>query len=169
MRIPPYYRKPTWQQFFAGMVIGGCISWFIFLFIFGEWQEEYSKEMKKQEIRIDELTDEKKIWQDEFEKANEENQKKLTIQHIYVKISSKDKDKYHLDQFSVFELEEQVKEDIGMMKAKDIDTVYNSRELIKKIIENKSVPVNEKKFKLKVKEMTIYTTLSIELELILAD
>lgn len=167
MRIPPYYRKPTWQQFFAGMVIGGVVSWFIFLFIYGEWQEEYSKEIQTQKDEIADLKNEKTIWQEEFKKINKESKAKLTIQSIYIKI--KNKDKYHLDQLSVFEIEEQVKEDIRMMMAKDIDTVYNSRELIKKIIENKTVKITDKRYKLKVTEMTIYTTLSIELEITISN
>ena len=52
MRIPPYYRKPTWQQFFAGMAIGGVISWFIFFYIFGVWQEDYSKKIKTKRIAL---------------------------------------------------------------------------------------------------------------------
>lgn len=167
MRIPPYYRKPTWQQFFAGMVIGGVISWFIFLFIFGVWQEEYSKEIKTQKAKISDLTNEKTIWQEEFKKLNKESQAKLTIQNIYIKITNKKK--YDLDGLSVFEMEEKVKEDIGMMMAKDMDTVYKSRELIKKIIETQTIKANDKRYKLKVKEMTIYTTLSIELEVMMAD
>lgn len=167
MRIPPYYRQPTWQQFFAGMVIGGVISWFVFLFIFGVWQEEYSKEIKTQKAEISDLKNEKIIWQEEFKKINKEKQAQLTIQSIYIKITNKDK--YDLDQLSVFEIEDKVKEDIGMMLAKDMDTVYKSRELIKKIIETQTIKVNDKRYKLKVKEMTIYTTLSIELEVIIAD
>ena len=62
-------------------------------------------------------------------------------------------------------MEDKVKEDIGMMMAKDIDTVYNSRELIKEIIENRTYKRNDKRYKLKVTEMTIYTTLSIEIEI----
>ncbi|KAA9031698.1 sporulation membrane protein YtrI [Niallia endozanthoxylica] len=167
MRIPPYYRKPTWQQFFAGMVIGGIISWIIFLFIFGEWQEKYSKEIQTQKDQITDLINEKTIWQEEFKKINKESKAKLTVQSIYIKI--KNKDKYHLDQLSVIEMEDKVREDIRMMIAKDIDTVYNSRELIKKIIENKTVKVNDKRYNLKVREMIIYTTLSIELEITIAD
>lgn len=60
MRIPPYYRNSHWQRFFAGMAIGGIISWFIFLYIFGEWQEKYSMEISKQEETIRDLTKEKK-------------------------------------------------------------------------------------------------------------
>jgi hypothetical protein len=163
MRIPPYHQKPTWQQFFAGMVLGGVISWFIFLYIFGTWQEDYSKEIQTQKNEITDLKKEKQIWQDEFEKVNKENQKQLTVQSIYIKI--KNKEKYQLDQLSVYEMEDEVKEDVSMMMAKDIDTVYKSRELIKKIIENKIIKVSDKRFTLKVKEMTIYTTLSIEIEI----
>jgi len=66
-------------------------------------------------------------------------------------------------------MEDKVREDIGMMMAKDIDTVNNSRELIKKIIENRTIQMNDKRYKLKVTEMTIYTTLSIEIEISIAD
>jgi hypothetical protein len=167
MRIPPYYQKPTWQHFFAGMVIGGVISWFIFLFIFGEWQEDYSKQITKQQNVIADLKNEKIIWQEEFKKLNKDNQTKLTVQNIYIKI--KNKDKYHLDQLSVFEMEDDIKEDIGLMIAKDMDTVYKSRELVKKIIENKILTVNDKRYKIKVTEITIYTTLSIEVEIMIAN
>ena len=165
MRIPPYHQKPTWQHFFAGMVIGGVISWFIFLYIFGTWQEDYSKEIQTQKTQIADLKKEKQIWQDEFEKLNKDNKKNLTVQDIYIKITNKDK--YHLDQFSVFEMEEKIKEDISMMMAKDIDTVYKSRGLIKRMIENRILKASDKRFTLKVKEMTIYTTLSIEIEITL--
>ncbi|WP_338470490.1 sporulation protein [Niallia sp. XMNu-256] len=163
MRIPPYYRKSTWQQFFAGSVIGGLISWFIFLYIFGVWQEDYSKEIQKQRDRISELIDEKKIWQEEFNKLNKENQEILTVQSIYIKITNKEK--YSLDPVSVLEMEDKVREDLRIMIAKDIETVYNSRELIRRTVENKTIKVTNKRFKFKVTEMTIYTTLSLELEI----
>ncbi len=167
MRIPPYYRKPTWQHFFAGMAIGGIICWFIFLYIFGVWQEKYSIKIQTQQNQIMDLKKEKTIWQDEFKKLNKESRAKLTVQSIYIKIQNKEK--YHLDPLSVFEMEDKVKEDIRMMMAKDIDTVNNSRELIKKIIENRTIPVGDKRYNLKVTEMTIYTTLSIEIEISIAD
>ncbi len=167
MRIPPYYQKPSWQVFSAGVLIGGVISWFIFLYIYGEWQEEYSKKITKQQTTISKLENEKLIWQEEFNKLNKVNQEKMTVQSIYIKI--KNKDKYDLDRLSVFQMEDEIKKDIGIMIAKDLDTVYNSRELIKKIIENKVMPMNEKRFKVKITEMTIFTTISIEVELMIAE
>ncbi len=55
MRIPPYYHKPSWQQFFSGLILGGVISWGIFLYIFGVWQEKQANQIQKQKEEIQEL------------------------------------------------------------------------------------------------------------------
>ncbi|MBY0124070.1 sporulation membrane protein YtrI [Bacillus sp. S/N-304-OC-R1] len=165
MRIPPYYRNPVWQRFFAGMAIGGMISWFIFLYIFGEWHEKYSKEIKTQKEEIADLKNDIKIWQEDFKELNKQNRQLLTVQDIKVKILNSDK--YKLDSFSVFEIEDELKEDIKLMKAKDIETVYKSSDLIKKMIENKVFRINEKRYRVEVKQMVIYTTLSIKVNIML--
>ncbi|NYE07708.1 hypothetical protein F4694_004525 [Bacillus niacini] len=163
MRIPPYYRRPSWQRFFAGMAIGGAISWCIFIYIFGVWQEKHTALIDKQSEKIIDLENEKKIWQEEYKEINKRTIEQLTTQKINVKIINGEK--YKLDMLSVSEIEDSVKDDISMMLAKDIDTVYKSKELIKKIIQNKPVKINDKRYKLKVKEMVIFTTLSIQLEI----
>jgi hypothetical protein len=163
VRIPPYYRRPSWQRFFAGMAIGGAISWCIFIYIFGVWQEKHTALIDKQSEKIIDLENEKKIWQEEYKEINKRTIEQLTTQKINVKIINGEK--YKLDMLSVSEIEDSVKDDISMMLAKDIDTVYKSKELIKKIIQNKPVKLNDKRYKLKVKEMVIFTTLSIQLEI----
>ncbi|MFS0775695.1 sporulation membrane protein YtrI [Neobacillus sp. 3P2-tot-E-2] len=163
MRIPPYYRRPSWQRFFAGMVIGGAISWCIFIYIFGVWQEKHTALIDKQSEEIIDLKEEKKIWQEEYKEINKRTIEQLTIQKINIKITNWEK--YKLDLLSVSEIEDSVKDDISMMIAKDIDTVYKSKELIKKIIQNKPVKLNDKRYKLNVREMVIFTTLSIQLEI----
>lgn len=167
MRIPPLYRRPAWQRLLAGMVLGGCISWSIFLYIFGVVQEESTKKMEKQEEDIKELTQDIKIWQDEYKALNKKNIELLKIQDISVKITNweKYKQKYGIDSFSVFEVEDAIKEDIAMVKAKDLDTVFKSRDLLKKVIENRIVKINDKRFRLEVKEIVIYTTLSIQIHM----
>jgi hypothetical protein len=163
VRIPPYYRKPTWQRFFAGMAIGGAISWCIFIYIFGVWQEKHTALIDKQREEIVDLKEEKKIWQEEYKEINKRTIEQLTIQKINIKITNSEK--YKLDMLSVSEIEDSVKDDISMMIAKDIDTVYKSKELIKKTIQNKPVKINDKRYKLQVNEMVIFTTLSIQLEI----
>jgi hypothetical protein len=163
MRIPPYYKRPSWQRFFSGMVIGGAISWVIFIYIYGVWQDKHFYKIRKQAKKIQELKDDITIWQQEYKEINKRNIEQLTVQKINVKITNWEK--YKLDQLSVLETEESVKEDINMMLAKDIETVYKNKELLKKIIENKTFKINDKRYKLKVKEMVIYTTLTIQLEI----
>jgi len=163
MRVPPYYRKPSWQRFIAGMAIGGAISWCIFLYIHGDWQETYTKLIESQQKEIKDLVDEKKIWQEEYEAQNKKILESLTIQQINVKILNWEK--YKLDQFSVFQTEDSIRDDISMMLAKDLETAGKSKELIEKLIENKPIKINDKRYKLKVTEMIIWTTLTIELDI----
>jgi hypothetical protein len=163
MRIPPLYMRPSWQRLLAGTVIGGAISWCIFLYIFGVWQEEHTKLIREQKEEITELNNDLKIWQDEYKAANKKKIEQITVQKISVRITNWEK--YDLDSFSAFEVEDKVKEDVGLMIAKDLETVYKSKDLIKKIIENKTIRINNKRYRLEVKEMVIYTTLSIQLEI----
>ncbi|WML59481.1 sporulation membrane protein YtrI [Neobacillus sp. PS2-9] len=163
MRIPPYYRRPSWQRFFAGAAVGGAISWCIFLYIYGVWQEENTELLRIQQQKIIDLNEEKKIWQEEYKEMNKRNIEQLTVQKINIKITNWEK--YKLDLLSVSETEDSVKDDISMMLAKDLDTVYKSKDLLKKIIENKLIKINDKRYKLKVKEMVVYTNLSIQLEI----
>lgn len=163
MRIPPLYRRPSWQRFFAGMAVGGVISWCIFLYIYGVWQEENTELIRKQAQKIVDLNDEKKIWQDEYKEINKRKIEQLTVQKINVRIINWEK--YKLDLLSVSETEDAVRDDISLMIAKDIETVYKSKDLLKKIIENKPIKINDKRYKLKVKEMVFYTNLSIQLEI----
>ncbi|QCJ43720.1 sporulation protein [Bacillus sp. S3] len=163
MRIPPLYRRPSWQRFFSGMAIGGAISWCIFLYIYGVWQEKNSELIRKQQEEIVDLTNEKKIWQDEYKDLNKQNIEKLTVQKITVKITNYEK--YKLDLLSVQETENAVNDDISMILAKDLDTVYKSKDLLKKTIENKLIKIYDKRYKLKVKEMVIYTNVTIQLEI----
>jgi hypothetical protein len=165
MRIPPFYRLRSVQQFFAGMAIGGVISWCVFLYINGEWQELFSKRISKQEERIKDLEKEKNIWQNDYRELNKKNEELLIVQEIKVKISQK----YQLDPLSVYEVEEAVKEDINPLLKMDIDTAFKSGDWVKKVIENRTHKVNDKRYQLKVKEIVFYTTLSIQLEMQLAN
>jgi hypothetical protein len=163
MRIPPYYRRPSWQRFFAGMAIGGAISWCIFIYIFGVWQEEHVKLNRKQQNDISKLHTDLKIWQEDYEELNKQNLAKITVQKINIKIINGEK--YKLDDFSVFEKEEAVRDDIKMVLAKDLETVAKIQDLVEKIIENKPIKIYEKRYKLKVKKMIIFTTLTVQLEI----
>ena len=167
MRIPPLYRKPNWQRFFAGAAIGGCISWLVFLFMFGIMQEKTSSMLDQQANQIKELKRNLSIWQEDFQELNKENEDMLTIQNIEVKVLNFER--YNIsDRQSIFNIEEGIKEDLKSLLAKDLTTVYKNRDIIKKTVENKTMNINGKRYQLIVHELYFYTTISLVLEIKLA-
>ncbi len=168
MRIPPLYRQPVWQRFFAGAAVGGCISWLIFLFIFGIIQQKNSTIIERQAIRIKELNGYIQIWEEEYQELNKKNEEMLIVQEIDVKIQNFER--YEIrDRQSIYEAEESIKEDLKSLIAKDLTTAYKNKEIIKKTVENKRLNINEKQYRLIVNELYFYTTISLVLELKLAD
>ncbi|VEF47330.1 sporulation protein [Bacillus freudenreichii] len=168
MRIPPLYRHPVWQRFFAGAAVGGCISWLIFLFMFGTIQQKNTTLIERQAIRIKELNGHIQILEEDYQKLNKENEEMLTIQEIDIKIHNFER--YGIrDRLGIYQAEESIKEDLRSLVAKDLTTVYKNKEVIKKTVENKTLKINGKQYKLVVKELYFYTTISIVLEIKLAD
>ncbi len=163
MRIPPFYRLPSWQRFFSGMVVGGIISWMIFLFMFGVMHEKQTQLIEEQKNDISKLKSTLSYLQEEYKQLNNENQNKLTIQEVKVKIINNTKTKVEL--LSIHETEDQLSEDLRSLLTKDLESAYQYKEMIKKIIENKTVKLNDKSFNLKVREMYFFTTTQITLEL----
>ncbi|WP_079510031.1 sporulation membrane protein YtrI [Mesobacillus jeotgali] len=164
MRIPPYYRRPEWQRFFSGVAVGALVSWVLFLYINGAWMEKHAKKIEQQKDEIADLKSDIQIWMQDYEELNKKNEEKLTVQEIKVKIVN-DKKYKQLDTLSIFEIEEDIKGQLNMLLAKDLDSVFKSRELITRVIENKSIKVNDKRYKLKIKSMVIYTSVSIQVEI----
>lgn len=145
------------------MAIGALLSWCVFLYINGVSLEKNAKTIHEQKDEIAELKSDIQIWMDDYAELNKKNQEKLTVQEIKVKIVNDQK--YKLDTLSIYEIEDETKGQLNMLLAKDLDSVFKSRDLITKVIENKSIKVNDKRYKLKIKSMVIYTSVSIQVEI----
>ncbi|RLQ97954.1 sporulation membrane protein YtrI [Falsibacillus albus] len=166
MRIPPLYRRPEWQRLLAGIAVGGCISWVIFLFMFGALQEKQAKILEDQRDKIIQLEKDKSIWQEDFAELNKKNQELLTIQNISIKITNASK--YNIDDLSLDEAEDALREDLRPLLAKDLNSVYKNKELVKRTIENKTITLNDKRYSFVIKEIFFYTTIQVTLEMKLA-
>ncbi|MCJ8009630.1 sporulation membrane protein YtrI [Lederbergia wuyishanensis] len=167
MRIPPLYRKPSWQRFLAGAAVGGCISWIIFLYMFGVMQERNGFLIEEQANKIKQLQDQITIWQEDYRELNKKNEEMLTIQKVEVHLVGYER--YQIkDRQSIFNVEESIQEDLKSLLAKDLSTVHKNKDIVKKTIENKVENINGKKYKFIVKEMYFYTTINITVELRLA-
>lgn len=167
MRVPPHYQQPSWQRFFAGVAIGAVISWSVFLFIFGVIQEKHSTIINEQKQDIQDLMNDKKIYQEEYSKLNKKAQEKLTIQEIKIKLTNGDR--YLFKDFRITNIENKVKDDLKELIAKDIESIFNSRLLIERTIENRVFEFDGKKYKLEMTKFMLHTTLYIEVEISFVD
>ncbi|SDH32801.1 hypothetical protein SAMN05192534_10453 [Alteribacillus persepolensis] len=163
MRIPPYYRRPGWQRFFAGVAIGSLGGWAFFLFQFGALHEELVIEINKQRIQIEDQQEQIEILRSEEKKLNEENEKKLTIQETAVHFTNENK--LRLNELALYELKQQVEDEVKFLQNKNIESAVEGKELIKNAIENKTYQVGDNEYKLHMQEMYIYTTLEIYLRI----
>lgn len=166
MRIPPLYRLPSWQRFLSGMALGGIISWMIFVYMFGTMQEKQSALINEQVSEISELEKEMEFWQGEFKKLNEELEKELTVQEIEVYI--KPNNKIDLTRLQKGQIADQLKEHLNVVKAKKLETVSESKDLLRKAIESKVFTVDSKKYRLRVIYLELLTTIYIEVSIDLA-
>ncbi|MGG3887849.1 sporulation membrane protein YtrI [Metabacillus fastidiosus] len=163
MRIPPHYEKPSWQRFFAGMVIGALLSWSVFLFIYGVNQDKQSLRIKEQQNDIAELKRDKQIYQEDYKKLNKENQQKITVQAIEIKLTNGER--FHLKQFMNESIELSVKKDLSNLIAKDLESVSLSVPLIERTIENKLFHIEDRTYKLEVTKIVITPNVYIEVKI----
>ncbi|MEK3798152.1 sporulation membrane protein YtrI [Peribacillus sp. FSL H8-0477] len=163
MRIPPYYRLPTWQRFFAGVVIGAIGSWFVFFYMYGVLQEKQISIIEIQRKEIHELKIKVGIWEQDFNKLNEETEKHLSVKEIRVNIVN---DRfYDLDKLSVAEAEEVIRTDLTTLITKNVEDVYKTKALLKKSIENKILEINKKRYRIEITEILFYKNMEIEVKL----
>lgn len=127
--------------FFAGMMCGAVISWFFPVYIRNIPGGAGFPHRKTKE-HVKDLNDQISIYQEDLHKLNEDNKRKLLIQSVDVKLLNGEK--YKISQPDKTKFEEHVKDDISEVITKDIESVYKTKELLKRTIENKVYTINEK-------------------------
>ncbi|BAB06890.1 hypothetical protein P4637_05245 [Halalkalibacterium halodurans] len=159
MRVPPYYRRPGWQRFFAGLIIGILIGWVFFLLQYGPIHDELILERSKQQAEVAQLKERIDDLVRKQNEQNEENQKKLTIQEI--EISFTNARSLRLNQLTLYELHQQAIEELHFLEQRDIETVANMKDLMISTLENKVFSINDSRYQLDVEEVYLFTTLHI--------
>lgn len=164
MRVPSLHKQPHLKRLLAGTAIGFCLSWLLFLYMFGAMQEKQAALLEQQKKTINELKTQLAVWQEEYKDLNKKNLHKLTVQEIEIDIVNYKK--YGIDDAqSIFSAKEQIKKDLSSLYAKDLETIYSHKDLIRQTIENKTLKINKRSYSLHVKEWSFYTTIHLELEL----
>ncbi|MFT4415156.1 sporulation membrane protein YtrI [Fredinandcohnia humi] len=163
MRVPPFYQKPGWQRFFAGVAVGALISWFVFLYQFGVLQEKQLQLLTTQQSEIKDLQDRNNTLIEDAKKLNESNKNKLKIQDFKVEFINQKK--HDLGTLNLHILSDAVIKDLNHLIGKDIESVSINKELLRKAIENKQYTLDDKNYKLQIYAIYFDTTLEITLNI----
>ncbi|WP_226680357.1 sporulation membrane protein YtrI [Sutcliffiella horikoshii] len=160
MRVPPYNRDPGWQRFFSGVVMGAIVGWLIFMLMYGVTLEKnigdlikYKEEVKSYKNRIHILTEDN-------DKLKEEKDQ-LKIEDF--KISITNHEKYMLNSFSRSSIIARITEDLNDQVSKDVASIKDNRQLLIKVIENKSYTLDDKRYYFEVDFLYIDTTIEMDL------
>ncbi|KPB05419.1 sporulation membrane protein YtrI [Bacillus sp. CHD6a] len=160
MRVPPYNRDPGWQRFFSGVVLGAIIGWLIFMLMYGVTLEKnigdlikYKEEVKSYKNRIHILTEDNDKLKEEKDQLKIEDFKITIINH----------EKYMLNSFSRSSIIARITEDLNDQVSKDVASIKDNRQLLIKVIENKSYTLDDKRYYFEVDFLYIDTTIEMDL------
>lgn len=163
MKAPPERLSYGWAKFFAGIFFGAVISWMVFIYQYGITQEEQVKTINTLRDERNDLIRDKNILMENTAQLNEENKRKLTVQEI--KITIINEKQYNLNKFTMFQLREDVKNDLSHLLTQDIRSVSRNRELLRRAIENKVYKKDDRRFRLEIDTIYFDTTLEITLKI----
>ncbi|WP_090996579.1 sporulation membrane protein YtrI [Bacillus sp. 491mf] len=152
-----------WKLFLGGAAVGGILSWIIFLYIYGVFQEEQTKTLETQEAQIKKLTEDLRVLTEDQKKENEENKNMLTIQEIEIEIV--DYEKYNLNSLTVETLTTSIRDDLRHLLTQNIRSVANNKELLKKAIENKVYKYYDRVYRFEIETVSFDTTLTISVKI----
>ncbi|SDM89609.1 hypothetical protein SAMN04488137_2468 [Fictibacillus solisalsi] len=164
MRIPPFFNRKGYQRFFAGLMLGIILGWVFFLMQYGLTVEHYVSTIKNQASHIADLKEQIAQWKDTYEKSNEENEKQLRVQKIKVYVTNNNT--LRLPQLKVYEISESVQDQLENLLGEEIESVYKTRMLLYKAIENKGYEVDGESYKVIVTQLFLYTSLEVHVKII---
>ncbi|SDI77946.1 sporulation membrane protein YtrI [Natribacillus halophilus] len=163
MRIPPLHRRPGWQRFLAGVIIGSLIGWGLFLYQFGNVHEDMVVELGKKEIHIEQLERNLESLR-EREQEEENDERDFVIEEISIVFENEEESR--LSELALYDLQQQAMEELEHLLDEDVESVAENRELLVRTIENKRYPSNDYEYNLIVQQVTLYRTLEIHVEVV---
>ncbi|MFC4403676.1 sporulation membrane protein YtrI [Gracilibacillus xinjiangensis] len=165
MHIPPLYKRPGWQRFLAGSVIGAFIAYFIFVFMYGEMQEKWIEENLALRGELLELKETHNALVENHRILDEQAKEGIEIKEVTITFTNLKTYKIEHDRIMIQQLNEAIKQETSQMIGMNLAEVTNSTDLLIRAIENKTITIDDFKFRAKVKKMIVTETLQLSIEL----
>ncbi|MCF3943349.1 sporulation membrane protein YtrI [Oceanobacillus alkalisoli] len=158
MHFPPYYKRPEWQRFIIGILVGGLVSYFVLIYMYGVMYEELLAENYELREEIIDLRQQNKALLE-----SQENQDTArTIEAIEITISNPNVLKN--DSLLVSQLKTLIKEEVSHLIGNDILNVSSSVELLISAIENKAFTIDSVTYHFSITRLIIDSKLIIAVE-----
>lgn len=166
MRVPPLYARKGWQRFLAGLSVGVIFGWLFFLMLFGIMYEKQITTLKEQKIEISDLKMQNQTLLDDKENSNNiEIEKTLLVKNIEVTFE-KDKE-LPLNSLTRHELKKEIQSELNDLLNKDLGAISRTRSFIISALENKTLLIDDVKYGFEVKQFILWTTVEVELAIML--
>ena len=159
MHIPTYYKRESWQRFFAGAVVGAIIAYGLFLYVNGSLLEHWVEENIRLRGKLTEL----ESAYEGLLNTHEEEQEQFTIKQIGITFTN-DK-RLQLDRLTKHQLETLIKGELEDVIGRNVEVVGENRDFLIKAVENKRYQIDEFTYQVEVVQLIIYRQLSLELSI----
>ncbi|MGL4522452.1 MAG: sporulation membrane protein YtrI [Bacilli bacterium] len=146
-----------------GCIVGSILSWLIFLYMYGEMQNIQSREIKKKDATIAQLNERISLLLEDNEKQNEKNREMLTIQSLDVRLLVPAS--LLIGSVSKLHIEQSLLRDYNHLLTHSIQSVSEQQTLLITSIENKPYRIDDRLYKLSVRQIVFDKVLKITVEL----
>src|SRR5699024_10201500 len=155
MHIPPVYKRPSWQRFLIGVVVGVVVAYVIMLFMYGTIYEQIVQENSELRASNKELTNFNDALPEDKEEAEEQEAKPYTIEQIDIMIENEKE--LRLDRLATHQLEELITDEIDLIIGKSVQSTAENNELLIAAIENKTFKIDGFSYSFEVSRFILYS------------
>lgn len=155
IHLPPYHKNPSWQRFFAGVLLGAILAYPVLLYMYGAMYEDLLVENTELTAEVEEL----KKQNDALLKDQEQMEAPLTVETLDISIENGEELK--MDRLITHQLEQLIEEEIDYLIGEELNYVARSDHLLISAIENKPFTVDEFVYYFEVTLLTIGPNMKI--------
>ncbi|QDP40850.1 sporulation membrane protein YtrI [Radiobacillus deserti] len=163
MHFPHLFKKESWQRFLAGCFVGAILSFIIFLYMHGRLYEQWATDNLKLQEQISNLELKIKSLSQQKSELDEQAQEQMIVQEIEIILVNQETLK--LDRLLEHQTKQYIKEQISDVLGKKVSTIASNGNLLKAAIQNKQYTIDDMKFTVSVKMLTIAPVVRVEVEL----
>ncbi|PWU69171.1 sporulation membrane protein YtrI [Gracilibacillus dipsosauri] len=169
MHIPPLYKRASWQRFLAGTAIGAIIAYMIFLFIFGELQENWIQENMALRAEYQDLNKSYETLLENHRALDQQSKEGIEIKEIDIAFTNLKELKLENDRIMVHQIEEAIREEANYAMGKSVEEIATSIDLLISTIENKTINIDDFSYQSKISRIIVMEQLQLSIELSVAD